>query len=131
MLIPGRPQTKENLSVGRAYRHHVEDVARRQRLPYHGEGPVPITLELYYAVAPEDYDSIVQRPATWYLRNLPRGNNAAELILTALAGYLYQHAGQVEPLTVVRQLLTPEQLEQRFGRACRDGCAVVKYPGVE
>lgn len=127
MLIPGRPQTKENLAVGRQYRQQVERLARRLALPYHAEGLLEIRLELYYAIPEAEYEQAVKNPATWHLHSIPRGNNAAEIILTALSGHLYRHAGQVDPLTVTRQLLTPEMLTARFGPACSDGCAVVRW----
>jgi hypothetical protein len=91
------------------------------------DGLLAVRLELYYAFADEIADEIRGAPVTWHMHNIPRADTAPTLILTGLAGALYAHTGQVQPLVVVREVLSTREAIARFGRGCRAGAAIVRW----
>ncbi len=131
LLLPGRPQTKPDTITGRCYKRDVTALARRtlrgHHLPLYPSGFTRVQLELYYSQPDAGPGDLIGKPAAWHLEKIPRGDNAANLILTALTGVLYESAAQVEALTVTRTILPREQLIERFGQDCRSGAAVVRY----
>lgn len=135
LLIPGRPQARTRNGNGRindvadAYRARVERLARQAFgvTPRHPEGPVAIRLELYYAASEAELGEISARPVRWHLHSIPTGDTAPAIILAGLAGHLYAHAGQANPLLVERYVCSSAELLARFGAWCRRGAAVVRY----
>ena len=137
LVIPGRPQARMHasdgtpLDAGRRYYDHVQALARRAfgDQPIHPHGQVPIRLELYYAFSDQQVAELGQSHATWHLQSIPNAATAPTIILGALAGHLYAHTSQVEPLTVTRTILSHDQATAEHGAACRRGLAIVHLAG--
>lgn len=136
LVIPGRPQARLRDSAGRPlragarYLDLVRRLARRQfgGSVLHQNGMLPLRLELYYALADDGLVGEIRSvPVVWHLHNIPRADTAQGIILSGLVGTLYSHAAQVEPLTVLRQVLSVRESIAQFGRGCRGGAAVVRY----
>jgi len=89
----------------------------RVRFP---DGFVKLDLEVYYV-----QEDALERPLVWHNQKIPRADRAANIILTALSGLLYTHAGQVNPLQVERFVLTPYQCKSQFGS--QEGAVVVRW----
>lgn len=116
------------LTAGRRYYDHVQALARKTfgNTPAHPDGPLPLRLELYYAFTDEQIAELGQSHATWHLQSIPNAATAPTLILSALAGHLYTHTSQVEPLTVTRHVVSHDQAIADHGAACRRGLAIVR-----
>lgn len=129
LVLPDRPQTRQDTAVGRSYkravRTHAATLLRGQ--PPCNDAFLAVRLELYYSLPEAAPGDLIGKPALWKFWNIPRGDNAANLILTALTGLLYESPEQVQPLVVTRTILASEELVARFGQDCRRGCAVVSY----
>ena len=137
LIIPGRPQARLHTSdgaplhAGRRYYDHVQALARRTfgNTPAHPSGPIPIQLELYYAFPDDQVAELGKSHATWHLNSIPSAATAPTIILSALAGHLYTHTSQVEPLTVTRTVLSIDEATATYGDACRRGLAIIHSPG--
>ena len=133
LVIPGRPQARMHasdgtpLAAGRRYYDHVQALARRAfgNTPARPTGQVPIRLELYYAFTDEQAAELGKSHATWHLQSIPSAATAPTIILGALAGHLYAHTSQVEPLTVTRAIVSHDEATATYGPACRRGLAII------
>ena len=137
LLIPGRPQAKHRHNDGQivrdaadAYLGQIKTLARRHITnngPLHPDGPVAVQLALYYAFSDEKVAEINARHATWYLHSIPNADRAPTLILSALAGILYAHSSQVEPLTIARHIISTRHAVAEFGPRARRGAAIITW----
>ena len=117
IIIPGRPQAhrandRGKLHAAEEYLQALRRVAGALGNPRHPSGSIAIHIDLYYAVKDEN-DAL--DPAQWHRASVPRGDTAAQLVLTGLAGRLIAHAGQANPLTVQRHISTARACQARFG----------------
>ena len=135
LLIPGRPQSKlerrsgEPLAAGYAYLAIVKRIARETfgELPHIPRGHVELKIRLCYTFPSSDADYVRANPGLWHMYSIPRADNAAGIILQGLAGHLYTHAGQVQPLTVLREVMGIAECMEQYGEACQEGAAVIAY----
>jgi hypothetical protein len=135
LLIPGRPQSRlrddkgNPLIVGQRYLEYVRRLARRHygNTPLVPGEPLALKLSLYYGFDSDQVEHVRNLPAIWHLHNIPRADTAPGIILSGLAGHLYSHVGQVQPLTVVRIVVSSEECAAQFGSRCTAGAAVVEH----
>lgn len=114
ITIPGRPQAKERTHDGRlleaakVFMDHVRQaITPAQPTPLAG----PVRVDLHFI-----YTSPTRLPLTlWPSSNIPNADTAATLTMRALAGVLVHHKSQINPLTITRTVLDPDDCHATHG----------------
>ncbi|RYM40751.1 MULTISPECIES: hypothetical protein [unclassified Meiothermus] len=124
LLIPGRPQSKLGTPEFERWRMHASRAVLDQieRSPLIPEGFLELQLDLYYPLE-------MDRPTANDLaeHRIPRITAAAEPVLIALSGLLFQRRGQISSLSVTRIVRPSSALQEEWGEAWRRGGVRVRY----
>lgn len=119
--LPGRLQSHTGTREFERWRARV-----RQRMREAGITPIaqPHTLalecRLYYAVNQDVTHDLAAL-------GIPRITAAAEALLIAMAGVLYERRNQVDTLIIRRCIMSPDALAALYGEAWRRGGVRVEY----
>lgn len=114
ITIPGRPQAKDRTADGRlldAAKTFMDNVRTgagalvSQPLPGH------VRVDLHFIYTSDTHLKITQ----WPTSSIPNADTAAALALRALTGILVNHKSQINPLTITRSVLEPNECRALHG----------------
>ncbi|ADH63093.1 hypothetical protein Mesil_1195 [Allomeiothermus silvanus DSM 9946] len=124
LLIPGRPQSKLGTPEFERWRMHASRAVLDQidNPPLIPSSFLELALDFYYPFEQPSYtaDDLAEH-------RIPRITAAAEPVLIALVGLLFQRRGQISSLSVTRIVRPASALEAEWGEAWRRGGVRVRY----
>lgn len=130
ITVPGRPQSKLRNAKGEELRaaHHYHDAVRRAAVaaglgknghPHSPAGQVAVWVTFVYASL-----KLALPPTAWSDEGIPNAHRAPKIALLALTGLAWTHESQVNPLIIIRSVLTPEECRHKYGSP--DGCTIIE-----